>query len=97
MPNLAKSLGCINCYSTSCSRLLKALAILSHLTVRRCETMEIRKNIFGGGEEAYYLQESTNHRKKISKVVVFSCNLFPNILNKYILRKQDYFRHLLKS
>ena len=60
--------------------------------------MEIRKkNIFGGGEEAYYLQESTNHRKKISKVVVFSCKLFPNILNKYILRKQDYFRHLLKS
>ena len=56
-----------------------------------------KTQIFGGDEEAYYLQEATNHRKKISKVVVFSCKLFPNIFNKYILRKQDYFRHLLKS
>ena len=94
MPNLAKSLGYIKCYSQVSPDLLKALAILSDATVRRSAVDWEDPNHTGnqkkghvslGDQQAYYkfLKDFTYHRKKTNMAVVFSCSPFPNILKYY--------------
>ena len=50
-----------------------------------------------------FFKDCTNHRKKAKRVVAFSHNLYPTLLNKMTTdeafqqsEKQDWFRHLLK-
>ena len=75
--------------------------------IEKKDTGNKKGRISLGGQQFYYLQvfqDLTNHRKKTSWAVVFSCRNFPNILKIQGLQmklqqssKQDSFRHFLKS
>ena len=69
--------------------LLKALAILSDLTVRSAVDREDLKPYWKsekrlislGDQQLYYLQDFTNHRQKTNRVVFLAVELSPTSLN----------------
>ena len=101
MPNSAKSLENIKCYSSSSSRPVKSP---SNSIIRKCQKICSRsrrpKTILESRKKATFLQvienpfiykfikDVTNHRKETNSAIVYS---------SIKSGKQDSFRHILKS
>ena len=109
MPSSVKSLGYIKCYSSGSPRPVNSPSnYIRHNCQKICSWSRRPNAILEIRKKATFLKaikfSKTNHRKKTNSVVVFSSRPFPTFLNTGTthetcpqFRKQDSFRHILKS